>query len=237
MSILSPVLTFLRIALLPLLIVFTASAPEAYSTLLNARFYPAIPWSVLIIGGYMFLWVKFYKGGILSRGAQYRRECFRSTVPGRDPFKWGMLTGGLFAISIFCILLLLFRTFRIPVTQLPLTGLPPYMVIPFLLKLSVVAGISEEVGFRGYMQFPLEKKFGKGAAILITTLFFIIAHLGHLEFLYLIPIYILYSFMLGVIAHYTKSLLPSILLHSVFDFTVFMCYYIFGGRGNIKTNQ
>jgi membrane protease YdiL (CAAX protease family) len=39
------------------------------------------------------------------------------------------------------------------------------------------AGICEETGFRGYMQRPIEQRYGAPVAILISSLFFMALHL------------------------------------------------------------
>ena len=46
-----------------------------------------------------------------------------------------------------------------------------------ILVVSLVAGICEEIGFRGYMQTPLEQKYGPVAGISITSLVFVVVHL------------------------------------------------------------
>jgi membrane protease YdiL (CAAX protease family) len=115
-----------------------------------------------------------------------------------------------------------------PITLLPTEGLPAYSIFLNILAITAVAGISEEVGFRGYMQKPIENKLGNKAAILITSLFFTLAHLGHAEFNYVLPVYFFFSVVMGIVALHTNSLLPSIILHFVFDFAVFNSFWLLG---------
>jgi membrane protease YdiL (CAAX protease family) len=82
---------------------------------------------------------------------------------------------------------------------------------------SLVAGICEEVGYRGYMQKPLEERYGPVVGISITSFIFVIVHL-HQAWAsgMLIHIFVI-SFMLGYLAYSSKSLLPGIIAHVSFD--------------------
>ena len=51
-------------------------------------------------------------------------------------------------------------------------------ILPEVFQWQLVAGITEEVGFRGYMQVPLEQKYGPGIAVLLVSLVFVVAHLN-----------------------------------------------------------
>jgi hypothetical protein len=82
---------------------------------------------------------------------------------------------------------------------------------------SLVAGICEEVGFRGYMQVPLERRFGPAAAIAGVSLIFVLIHLDRSWAVPVLPIIFLASVLLGVLAYKTKSLIPGIVGHTVLD--------------------
>jgi len=56
---------------------------------------------------------------------------------------------------------------------------PAITIFATLLMSAIVAGFSEEAGFRGYMQGPLEHRYGPASAILITSVIFGLVHLSH----------------------------------------------------------
>lgn len=218
----------IRVIVLGLLIVFSATAPQGYLMLANTKMLPTIPWSLPLLLIYMLLWISFYRGKLIRRGAAYRRNCFRADNPESQKMKWGLITGGLFGVAIFCLLFFLFQAIRIPLTTLPLNEMPGYMAFIYIIMITAVAGISEEVGFRGYIQVPLENMYGKRIALSVTSVFFLLAHLGHAEFNYILPVYFSFSLMLGLIAYHTGSLVPSIIIHFVFDFVVFNTFWLVG---------
>jgi hypothetical protein len=85
---------------------------------------------------------------------------------------------------------------------------------------SLVSGVAEEAGFRGYMQGPIEAERGPVAAIAIAGAMFWLAHLtsysGHPGmFLGRIWFYLAASMIFGTLAHLTDSILPAVAAHSV----------------------
>jgi hypothetical protein len=82
---------------------------------------------------------------------------------------------------------------------------------------SIIAGICEETGFRGYMQAPLEKKYGPFTAILITSVMFTLVHISHSWALPILPHIFFASILLGILAWKTNSIIPGIIGHSILD--------------------
>src|SRR4029434_6693179 len=68
---------------------------------------------------------------------------------------------------------------RAPSVSIPLSSYPPATVIGALLSIVVIAGVTEEMAFRGYMQRPLEEAYGIVPAVLIVGTMFWVAHLDH----------------------------------------------------------
>jgi membrane protease YdiL (CAAX protease family) len=60
-----------------------------------------------------------------------------------------------------------------------MSAYPTYVTILMLIMASLVAPISEEAGFRGYTQVPLEKVYSPVMAILISSIAFSLAHFTH----------------------------------------------------------
>ena len=82
---------------------------------------------------------------------------------------------------------------------------------------AMVAGISEEAGFRGYMQGPLERRYGPAMGIAITSIVFGLAHLSHGTFLPAILFDIGWGAFYGLLTYWSGSIVPAIVLHSCAD--------------------
>ncbi|NIM04086.1 MAG: CPBP family intramembrane metalloprotease, partial [Armatimonadetes bacterium] len=57
------------------------------------------------------------------------------------------------------------------------SAFPIWLVWLYIILTASVVGITEEVGFRGYMQVPLEKRYGPVVAIAIVSTLFMVLHL------------------------------------------------------------
>ncbi|MBI1212825.1 MAG: CPBP family intramembrane metalloprotease [Alphaproteobacteria bacterium] len=97
---------------------------------------------------------------------------------------------------------------------------------PGLLMAGIVAGVVEEVAFRGFMQGTLERRFGIVPAIAVSGLLWAAFHLNHSYFaeepLLWPAIFLAVATILGTIAHRTDSLIPGIAVHSGFDAAYFL---------------
>ena len=182
----------------------------------------APPWSILVMVVILILFWKYFSGKWKPSNTQaFRRFCFRQIKLKKSIWIWGLV--GAFSIFIFlntCLML----TFRLVEFQPHifktlsyLNDLPAWQAWSLILGISLVAGICEEIGFRGYMQTPIEQKYGPVAGIAITSLVFVLVHLhqawsGGI----LVQIFVISS-MIGYLAYATNSLLPGIIAHVTFD--------------------
>jgi membrane protease YdiL (CAAX protease family) len=82
---------------------------------------------------------------------------------------------------------------------------------------SIVAAVCEETGFRGYMQAPLQKRYGPRVAIVATSILFALIHLSHRWALPILPHIFGASVLLGVLAYRSGSLIPGIIGHAILD--------------------
>ncbi|MFN7986511.1 MAG: CPBP family intramembrane glutamic endopeptidase [Thermoanaerobaculia bacterium] len=83
---------------------------------------------------------------------------------------------------------------------------------------SLVAGFGEEVESRGFLQAPLERRYGPFVAILATGTLIGVMHASHSGWSVLhLPVYLSMSAFLGAIARRTGSILPCIALHASLD--------------------
>jgi membrane protease YdiL (CAAX protease family) len=92
---------------------------------------------------------------------------------------------------------------------------PVVTVLLWVLMSAAVAGVTEEVSFRGYLQGPIEGRHGPVIAILITGFLFGFMHFTHPEVtLVLMPFYLAVAAVYGMLAYLTNSILPSMVLHA-----------------------
>jgi membrane protease YdiL (CAAX protease family) len=150
-----------------------------------------------------------------------RRENFRETALSSATWIWGLAGALLFVVVFQSAVFTLFRLFPYPVEQFAppsyVAQIPTALLLPLVVMASLVAGICEETGFRGYMQRPLETRYGPAAAISITSLLFIAGHLNQAWIGALFVPGLLASVMLGALAYASRSLIPSMIGHAVMD--------------------
>jgi len=180
------------------------------------------PWSVLLMGTILIFFWMYFSGKWKSSNTQaFRRFCTRKINLKRPVWIWGLIA----AFFIFLFLNASFMlTFRIVEFQPEIfknlsfiNDLPALQAWSIIIGISMTAGICEEIGYRGYLQKPLEQKYGPIVAISITSLIFVVIHL-HQAWLgsILVPVFFI-SIMIGYLAYSTNSLLPGIICHVSFD--------------------
>ena len=80
---------------------------------------------------------------------------------------------------------------------------------------ALVGGVTEEAGFRGYLQGALEADFGGPVAIAITALVMAPVHAATQGFVWTtLLFYLLVDVMLGASAWLTRSIIPGVIVHS-----------------------
>lgn len=90
-----------------------------------------------------------------------------------------------------------------------------------LFILSAVAGFSEEVLFRGFLQPWLENSLDQTAALVVSNLIFALAHA-------ITPIYALIAMLIGLYLgvcldyHGERNLLIPMVIHTIYDFAAFI---------------
>ena len=95
---------------------------------------------------------------------------------------------------------------------------------------SIVAGVTEEAAFRGYMQGPIERRYGLAAAILVNgTLFGLLHFPTHpADVLWMLPYYIAVSAVYGGLTWAANSILPALVLHVAGDVVVLTRWWLTG---------
>jgi membrane protease YdiL (CAAX protease family) len=181
------------------------------------------PWSVLPMVIFLWAYLKFFSGAwspIKTRVIM--RDRFRSITLKPSVWKWGVGAAILFVIIVQSSFVITFRLIEFPSEKFTadykiLASMPLWVAWTILVAGSIIAGICEETGFRGYMQAPLEKKYGSFVAILITSIIFTLIHLSHSWALPILPHIFFASVLLGILAYKTDSIIPGIIGHSILD--------------------
>jgi membrane protease YdiL (CAAX protease family) len=187
---------------------------------LNVRERPDLPWAALATGCLLALMLAWLSGLGWPRGTSaFRRFHCRLWRP--EPGAWSgdslttilSLIGAMIGLATVYVLM---GTSRAPVDVSPY----PTTAIRFsiLLMGPLVAGVVEEIAFRGYMQSHLER-IGPTFAILVTSAVFTLSHASHgLAYLLAVaPGFFLASVVYGYLALKSGSILPGMALHFAGD--------------------
>src|SRR4030095_14742859 len=109
-------------------------------------------------------------------------------------------------------------------------GMPALTAFLLLVMASIVAGVTEEAAFRGYMQSMIERRYGVTLAILVNgTLFGLLFFGNHpRDVLLMLPYYVAVSAVYGGLTWAADSILPALVLHSGGDIVVLTRWWATG---------
>jgi membrane protease YdiL (CAAX protease family) len=179
------------------------------------------------MGALLWLYVRYFSGSWWPTSlAEERRTRFRAVKLSTGVWKWGLVS----ALSVVAIwqsgLVLTFRIIAFPGDVITagynLSGIPIWAAWLLIIMSSLVAAICEETGYRGYMQLPIEKRFGPTTAIVLVSTLFLIIHLPQVWAPPLLGHLFVLSVLLGILAYASDSLIPGILAHfglDIFNFS------------------
>jgi membrane protease YdiL (CAAX protease family) len=161
-----------------------------------------------------------------SRGAAFRRRALTSRQ-----WTWSVVAALSFAATIHTAIVLLFRFVSFPMEAFRhgydvsfIPSLPLKWIAAVVSAAS--AGICEETGFRGYMQYPMEHRYGAPTAIFVSSVFFMLVHLTKdWALVGMVPIVFTAGVLLGLLAWSSGSLIPSIMGHIVMDIGLFAYWW------------
>jgi membrane protease YdiL (CAAX protease family) len=126
---------------------------------LNLRFLPSVPWAIIPMAIYLGVYWAFISGAIgASDSAATRRESLRARPLPPSVWAAAIITGLIGFGAVLALTAVMARLIVMPVSQIvtPPT-MPAVTAIALLTMASVVAGVTEEAAFRGYMQSPIER--------------------------------------------------------------------------------
>jgi len=211
--------------------VVTGSATVVWGALvqLNLKLSPPLPWATVVMAAFLFFYWRFLKGWGWPRStAAGRRSSLRAESISSSAWRWSLLAGGLGLSASIALFIVAHRLIQWPQpAHADLSHIPSTTLLPLLLMSALVAGISEEAGFRGYMQAPLERRYGAAVAIAVTSVVFGLAHLTHGAFAPAILFDIGWGALYGLIAYLSGSIVPAIVLHSSADALEFIAAWRF----------
>ena len=198
----------------------------------NLKLLPTIPWclplTVLWLWGF---WLYVSGRGWPHANATARKRDLRSSQLSKSVWAWTLIAGGLGMVSVVGVSFLTLKLADLPAEayhlSLDLSQYPIWTVASALIAISLVAGVVEEVGYRGYMLSQVERRHGWIVGVLFTGLiFFFDHHFSHAYATYaFLPFFMLVSALHGLLVYLTRSILPSILLHFLADLTVIPIQY------------
>jgi membrane protease YdiL (CAAX protease family) len=144
-------------------------------------------------------------------------------------WKWSLVAAMFFVVVVQSGFVMTFRLIEFPAEEFTagydLSALPIWLAWLGVIMASLVAGICEEIGFRGYMQVPLEKRYGSIGGITIVSIVFVVSHLNQAWAPPVLFHLFAMSVMLGVLAYASGSLIPGIIGHAVMDIPSFAYWW------------
>jgi membrane protease YdiL (CAAX protease family) len=190
-----------------------------------------LPYSLIYVVIFLCFYVAFFSGKAGSKTTSaFRKSNFRNVSLSRSIWIKGITGALLFVLIVQASLVITFRLIPFPEHAFKsqytvFDTLPKLLAWGLVMAGAFVAGICEETGFRGYLQVPLEKKYGPFAAIFLSSLLFTIVHLSKAWAGGIVPQIFFAGVLLGILAYKTGSLVPCIIGHVLLDIINFSYWW------------
>ena len=215
------------------LVLLAGNMPFNVLRALNLEVGTVAPWAIVPAGLYLWAYWRFIGGRWGAAGsAASRRQNLRANE--LSPRVWGAsLAAGLIGFaSLIALLVLAARLVHLPASSPIVTppDMPIVTALSLLVMASIVAGVTEEAAFRGYMQGPIERRYGLCVAVLVSgTLFGLLHFPTHpADVLWMLPYYIAVSAVYGGLTWAANSILPALVLHAAGDVVVLTRWWLTG---------
>jgi membrane protease YdiL (CAAX protease family) len=200
-------------------VLLVGSVPWSGFVAANLKVAPSIPWAVPLMGLYGWLLYKYLNGSGWPRStAESRRLNLRLRSLSGEVWLWSLAAGGSGACALLLLAFVSLRLGTVPAAHFDeyaqLAAHPAWSVLTLLLMSAIVAGAVEEAAFRGYMQAPLERRYGIVIALATVAVIYYAAHFAPLTSL---PLFLLGAVVFGLLAYLTGSILPGLILHASVD--------------------
>jgi membrane protease YdiL (CAAX protease family) len=212
-------------------IAVTGTATMVWGVLIraNLQLSPKLPWAAVIMAVFLRFYWRYLKGwGWPQSTGSARRTNLRAEALSASVWRWSLLAGGLGLAASIALFIVSHNLIRWPHSPRPdFSHIPFATLLLTILMSAAVAGISEEAGFRGYMQGLLERRYGPVLGIAITSFVFGLAHLSHGAFAPAILFDITWGALYGLLTYLSGSILPAVVLHSGADALEFIVTWKF----------
>ncbi len=215
------------------LVLLSGNMPFNALRLWNLQSGIAVPWAVLPAALYLWAYWRFIGGhwGAPGSAAKRRLNLRANPLPWRV---WVVSLGaGLLGFAaLVASLAFVARLVQLPAASPIVTppGMPFVTAFTLIVMGSIVAGVTEEAAFRGYMQSPIERRYGLGVAILVNGLLFGLLHFPThpADVLWMLPYYVAVSAVYGGLTWAANSILPALVLHVAGDVVVLTRWWLTG---------
>jgi membrane protease YdiL (CAAX protease family) len=203
---------------------------------LNLRFVTSVPWAVVPMAAFLWMYWKYVTGALGSPStAMWRRESARANPVSGIAWALALLTGAAGFAAVIAFMRVMARLVALPLSA-PITtptGMSSASLFILVVMGAVVAGVTEEVAFRGYMQTPIERRFGLTPAILIPGIAFGLLHFPNHpgDVVVMLPYYVAVTAVYGGITWAADSIVPALVLHIVGDVWSLTRLWLTGCRG------
>ena len=218
---------------LGVLVLLAGNMPFNVLRALNLEVGTAVPWAIAPTALYLWAYWRFIGGrwGAVGSAAS-RCENLRANTLSPRVWAASLAAGMIGFASLIALLVLAARLVHLPASSPIVTpaDMPVVTALSLLVMASIVAGITEEAAFRGYMQGPIERRYGLGLAVLVSgTLFGLLHFPTHLaDVLWMLPYYIAVSAVYGGLTWAANSILPALVLHAAGDVVVLTRWWLTG---------
>jgi membrane protease YdiL (CAAX protease family) len=212
-------------AVLAFLILMSGQIPWSVLLALNFRNRTsAVPWSVAVMAVVLWLTWQYLGGKGWPRStSEKRRRLLRANPVPPKTFALSFLCGVLAVVALAGYWIVFFQLVKTPPNVLADASKYPLLTVILVIAMSsLVSPICEEIGFRGYCQQILEGRFSVGAAIILSSLLFMLAHANHGLYWPKLTVYFLVGVVFSAIALMTNSILTTLPVHIVGDVTFFV---------------
>jgi membrane protease YdiL (CAAX protease family) len=202
-------------------------------TSVNLTHGTSVPWAIVPIGLWLWVYWQFLDG---RWGADLDPATRRSNLrANRVPLRlWipSLAAGLLGFAALLAGLSLAARVVEFP-SGTPITTppeMPAITVVLLLAMQSIMAGVTEEAAFRGYMQSLIERQHGLLVAIVVNGIVFGLLHFSsHPDaVLQMLPYYVAVAAVYGGLTWAADSILPAIVLHAGGDMVVLIRWWATG---------
>jgi membrane protease YdiL (CAAX protease family) len=174
------------------------------------------------MGGVLGLYCTYFGGSWWPKAtAKARRDRFRAGNLPAGVWKWGLVAAMLFVVIAQAGLVVTFRIIEFPADAFTagydVAAMPLWQVWLGIAMASIVAGICEETGLRGYLQVPLERRYGPVGGIAVASVVFVLLHLNQAWAPPILLHLFAWSVLWGILAYASGSLIPGMIGHTVMD--------------------